>query len=79
MTAAEPDKAPVSRDNALPHVAVLTLVGGVVGLAVVATTLALWEGRVVMLLLFLAYTLGAALRHKDVTVSSPVRLLFRRS
>ena len=24
-------------------------------------------------------TLGAALRHKDVTVSSPVRLLFRRS
>ena len=62
MTAAEPDKAPVSRDNALPHVAVLTLVGGFVGLGVVATTLALWEGRVVMLLLFLAYTLGAAMR-----------------
>src|SRR6187455_2742338 len=62
MTAPEPDKAPVSRDNALPHVAVLTLVGGFVGLGVVATTLALWEGRVVMLLLFLAYTLGAAMR-----------------
>jgi len=62
MTAPEPDKAPVSRDNALPHVAVLTLVGGFVGLGVVATTLALWEGRVVMLLLFLAYTLGAAVR-----------------
>jgi predicted PurR-regulated permease PerM len=62
MTAPEPDKTPVSHDNALPHVAVLTLVGGVVGLAVVATALALWEGRVVMLLLFLAYTLGAAVR-----------------
>jgi predicted PurR-regulated permease PerM len=53
---------PVSRDNSLPHVALLTLVGGVVALAVVAVTLALWEGRVVMLLLFLAYTLGAAMR-----------------
>jgi predicted PurR-regulated permease PerM len=62
MTVPESDKAAVSRDNALPHVALLTLVGGVVGLAVVAVTLALWEGRVVMLLLFLAYTLGAATR-----------------
>ena len=40
----------------------LTLVGGVVVLAVAAATLALWEGRAVMLLLFLAYTLGAAMR-----------------
>ena len=31
-------------------------------LAVAAATLALWEGRVVVLLLFLAYTLGAAMR-----------------
>jgi predicted PurR-regulated permease PerM len=51
-----------SRDGSLPHVALLTLVGGVVFLAVTAATLALWEGRVVVLLLFLAYTLGAAMR-----------------
>jgi predicted PurR-regulated permease PerM len=50
------------RDEALPHLARLTLVGGVVVLAVVATSLALWEGRAVFLLLFLAYTLGAAMR-----------------
>jgi predicted PurR-regulated permease PerM len=49
-------------DDTLPHVALLTLVGGMVVLAVVAATLALWEGRVVVLLLFLAYTLGAAMR-----------------
>jgi predicted PurR-regulated permease PerM len=62
VAAPEADGVPVSRDNSLPHVALLTLVGGVVALAVVAVTLALWEGRVVMLLLFLAYTLGAAMR-----------------
>jgi predicted PurR-regulated permease PerM len=49
-------------DDTLPHVALLTLVGGMVVLAVAAATLALWEGRVVVLLLFLAYTLGAAMR-----------------
>ncbi len=49
-------------DEPLPHVALLTLVGGVVVLAVIAATLALWEGRAVVLLLFLAYTLGAAMR-----------------
>ena len=62
MATPEADKAAVAGNNALPHVALLTLVGGVVALAVVAVTLALWEGRVVMLLLFLAYTLGAAVR-----------------
>ena len=51
-----------ARDESLPHVALLTLVGGVVVLAVIAVTLALWEGRAVLLLLFLAYTLGAAMR-----------------
>ena len=51
-----------SRDEPLPHVALLTLIGGVVVLAVIAATLVLWEGRVVVLLLFLAYTLGAAMR-----------------
>jgi predicted PurR-regulated permease PerM len=61
---AEPkaNRATVLRDDSLPHVAWLTLVGGVVVLAVAAATLALWEGRAVMLLLFLAYTLGAAMR-----------------
>ena len=49
-------------DDTLPHVALLTLVGGMVVIAVAAATLALWEGRVVVLLLFLAYTLGAAMR-----------------
>ena len=62
MAAANTD-TPLDRgDEALPHVALLTLVGGVVVLAVTAATLALWEGRVVVLLLFLAYTLGAAMR-----------------
>lgn len=51
-----------SRDESLPQVALLTLVGGVVVLAVTAVTLAVWEGRAVVLLLFLAYTLGAAMR-----------------
>jgi predicted PurR-regulated permease PerM len=51
-----------SRDESLSHVALLTLVCGAVVLAVTAVTLALWEGRAVMLLLFLAYTLGAAMR-----------------
>ena len=49
-------------EDSLPRVAFLTLVGGVVALAVLAATLAVWEGRVVVLLLFLAYTLGAAVR-----------------
>jgi predicted PurR-regulated permease PerM len=51
-----------SRDESLPHLALLTLVGGVVVLAIIAGALVLWEGRAVVLLLFLAYTLGAALR-----------------
>jgi len=50
------------RNGSLPHIALLTFVGGVVVLAVLAATLAVWEGRVVVLLLFLAYTLAAALR-----------------
>jgi len=64
VAAPEADGAPVSggRNSSLPRLALLTLVGGVVALAVVAATLALWEGRVVMLLVFLAYTLGAAMR-----------------
>ena len=64
MAAPEADGTPVSggRNSSLPRVALLTLVGGAVALAVVAATLALWEGRAVMLLLFLAYTLGAAMR-----------------
>jgi predicted PurR-regulated permease PerM len=62
VPAAEADRTQASHDSSLPHVALLTLVGGVVALAVVAVTLALWEGRAVMLLLFLAYTLGAAMR-----------------
>ena len=64
MAAPEADGTPVSggRNSSLPRLALLTLVGGVVALAVVAATLALWEGRAVMLLVFLAYTLGAAMR-----------------
>ena len=62
VAASEAEGAPSSRNESLPHVALLTLVGGVVVLAVAAVTLALWEGRAVMLLLFLAYTLGAAMR-----------------
>jgi predicted PurR-regulated permease PerM len=56
------DEARHERDESLPHVALLTLVGGVVFLAVTAASLVLWEGRTVVLLLFLAYTLGAAMR-----------------
>jgi predicted PurR-regulated permease PerM len=44
------------------RVALLTLVVGVVVLMVGAATLALREGKVVVLLLFLAYTLAAAVR-----------------
>ena len=62
MATSELERATVSRDDSLSRVAILTLVGGVVGLAVVAATLALWEGKAVLLLLFLAYTLGAAMR-----------------
>ncbi len=50
------------REDLLPHIARLTLAGGIVVLAVIAGTLALWEGQAVVLLLFLAYTLGAAIR-----------------
>src|SRR6188508_2891179 len=56
VPAAEADRTQASHDSSLTHV------GGVVALAVVAVTLALWQGRAVMLLLFLAYTLGAAMR-----------------
>jgi predicted PurR-regulated permease PerM len=62
MAADEAGRARKSQAEGLPQVALLTLVGGVVVLAVTATTLALWEGRAVLLLLFLAYTLGAAMR-----------------
>jgi len=58
----EADRRQDSLDESLPDIARLTLVGGVVVLAVTAATLALWEARTVMLLLFLAYTLGAAMR-----------------
>jgi predicted PurR-regulated permease PerM len=51
-----------SGDESRLHVALLTLVGGGVVLGVTATALALWEGRAILLLLFLAYTLGAAIR-----------------
>ena len=73
MAAPEADGPLDSRDESLPHVALLTLVGGVVVLAVTAATLALWEGRAVLLLLFLAYTLGAAMR-PGVESESLVRL-----
>lgn len=62
MATNEAHRAKDSPDGALSHVALLTLVGGLVVLAVVAATLVLWEGRAVVLLLFLAYTLGAAMR-----------------
>ena len=45
-----------------PRVALITLVAGVVVLGVVATALALWAMKTVVLLLFLAYTLAAAVR-----------------
>jgi predicted PurR-regulated permease PerM len=60
--ASEADAARDERDESLPQVARLTLVAGLVVLAVTAATLALWQGRGVVLLLFLAYTLGAAMR-----------------
>ena len=44
------------------RVAALTLVGGGVALSVLVASIALWEGRTVFLLLFLAYTLAAAIR-----------------
>ena len=62
MATTEADRRQDSPDESLPDIARLTLVGGVVVLAVTAATLALWEARTVMLLLFLAYTLGAAMR-----------------
>jgi predicted PurR-regulated permease PerM len=45
-----------------PRIAFVTLVAGVVALAVLVAALALWEARTVVLLLFLAYTLAAAIR-----------------
>ena len=62
MATTEADRRQDSPDESLPDIARLTLVGGLVVLAVTAATLALWEARTVMLLLFLAYTLGAAMR-----------------
>ena len=62
MATTEADRRQDSLDESLPDIARLTLVGGLVVLAVTAATLALWEARTVMLLLFLAYTLGAAMR-----------------
>ena len=62
MTAEPKETPPDYRDESLPQVALLTLVGGVVVLAVTAATVALWEGRSVVLLLFLSYTLAAAMR-----------------
>jgi predicted PurR-regulated permease PerM len=44
------------------EVALLALVAGAVALAVLLAALALWQGRVVVLLVFLAYTLAAAAR-----------------
>jgi predicted PurR-regulated permease PerM len=44
------------------EVALLALVAGAVALAVLLVALALWQGRVVVLLVFLAYTLAAAIR-----------------
>ena len=62
LVAHEADEAPPSPDDSLPQVALLALVGGAVVLAVAAASLALWEGKVVLLLLFFSYTLGAAMR-----------------
>jgi predicted PurR-regulated permease PerM len=62
MTAEPKETPPDYRDESLPQVALLTLIGGVVVLAVTAATVALWEGRSVVLLLFLSYTLAAAMR-----------------
>jgi predicted PurR-regulated permease PerM len=55
----EPQDSP---EASLSHVALMTLAAGAVAIAVLAAALALWEGKVVVLLLFLAYTLGAAVR-----------------
>ena len=69
------------RAESLPHVAVLTLVGGLVVLGVTAAALALWEGRAVVLLVFLAYTLGAAMRPgacSSATTSSPSTICMKR-
>jgi predicted PurR-regulated permease PerM len=71
MTAEPKGTEPGYRDERLPQVALLTLVGGVVVLAVTAATVALWEGRSVVLLLFFSYTLAAAMRP---SVDSLVRI-----
>jgi predicted PurR-regulated permease PerM len=51
-----------SRQPDDPRVAFVALVAGAVALAVLVAALALWEARTVVLLLFLAYTLAAAIR-----------------
>ena len=45
-----------------PQIALRTLVAGAVALGVVVSALTLWEGRRIVLLLFLGYTLAAAMR-----------------
>ena len=45
-----------------PHIALVTLVVGIVVLGVAASALALWTARSIVLLLFLSYTLAAAIR-----------------
>ena len=61
-----PDHAPAEAERArLPSsrtIAVWTLVATTVAVAVVATALALWELRLVVALLFLAFTIAAAMR-----------------
>jgi predicted PurR-regulated permease PerM len=52
----------ISAPDSLEQTALLSLVGGGVLLGVVAVSLVLWEGRTIALLLFLSYTLAAAMR-----------------
>lgn len=62
MSARERAAEPGGRDPTLSELARLTLLGGLVVLAVAIATLVLWRGRDVLLLLFLAYTFAAAIR-----------------
>jgi predicted PurR-regulated permease PerM len=54
--------SPGSRRADDAEIALVALIAGAVALAVLLTSLALWKGRVVVLLVFLAYTLAAAIR-----------------
>jgi predicted PurR-regulated permease PerM len=54
-------------------VAVATLIAGAVGLAVITAALAVWTARTIILLLFLSYTLAAAMS-PSVTLLSRARL-----